>query len=339
MVPGHAEPLSGVGHGDRRRGDSLPAGDDRVPSGELRARWLLPKRPAADHLRAQSPPALPVYGNGRARATTAPRRRAAQERARLQHGPLLSLSPVAVLSRRLRRARVDGVGGTTRVAVRGQRRLPGPRGAERARHGDPRPQPPVGDHLGAPASTRPPNNGSLDARDPPRGPGAGQLAADQRGDARHGRRPVGTRTCSGYDDYHTENGAATLLPPLPGVPYLVTEAVGVTDGAPCTAGSTTARRSPSRRDARPGAQPRAVGSGLRRGAGLGRDRLRLAERRRSASGTTSKWAGVLDIFRVPKPGASFYRSQGDPTLGPVILPAFFWDFGPGSPPAGRGRAR
>ncbi len=50
-----------------------------------------------------------------------------------------------------------------------------------------------------------------------------------------------------------------------------------------------------------------------------------------------KWAGVLDIFRVPKPGASFYRSQGDPTLGPVILPGFFWDFGPGSPPGGPGQ--
>ena len=45
---------------------------------------------------------------------------------------------------------------------------------------------------------------------------------------------------------------------------------------------------------------------------------------------------MLDTFRVPKPGASFYRSQVDPALTPVILPAFFWDFGPNSPATGPG---
>jgi beta-galactosidase len=49
-----------------------------------------------------------------------------------------------------------------------------------------------------------------------------------------------------------------------------------------------------------------------------------------------KTAGVLDTFRVPKPGAAFYRSQLDPRVRPVILPVFFWDFGPGSPPDGPG---
>ena len=45
---------------------------------------------------------------------------------------------------------------------------------------------------------------------------------------------------------------------------------------------------------------------------------------------------MLDTFRVPKPGAAFYRSQVDPPVTPVVLPVFFWDFGPSSPPTGPG---
>jgi beta-galactosidase len=47
---------------------------------------------------------------------------------------------------------------------------------------------------------------------------------------------------------------------------------------------------------------------------------------------------VADIFRVPKPGAAFYRSQVSPDVRPVILPVFFWDFGSSSPPRGPGRS-
>jgi beta-galactosidase len=61
----------------------------------------------------------------------------------------------------------------------------------------------------------------------------------------------------------------------------------------------------------------------------------------SLNGGPRVWAGlktpgVTDIFRVPKPGAAFYRSQADPRVRPVVLPVFFWDFGPGSPPGGPG---
>ena len=38
-----------------------------------------------------------------------------------------------------------------------------------------------------------------------------------------------------------------------------------------------------------------------------------------------KTPGVLDVFRVPKPGAALYQSQA-PQSRPVIQPAFFWDF-------------
>src|SRR5205807_3526310 len=51
---------------------------------------------------------------------------------------------------------------------------------------------------------------------------------------------------------------------------------------------------------------------------------------------TLKTPGVIDTFRVPKPGAAFYQSQVDPRIRPVILPVFFWDFGPGSPHGGPG---
>ncbi|HEX5119061.1 MAG TPA: glycoside hydrolase family 2 TIM barrel-domain containing protein [Pseudonocardiaceae bacterium] len=44
-----------------------------------------------------------------------------------------------------------------------------------------------------------------------------------------------------------------------------------------------------------------------------------------------KYPGVVDFFRIPKLGAAFYRSQVDPSVRPVIEPAFYWDFGPHSP--------
>ncbi len=44
-----------------------------------------------------------------------------------------------------------------------------------------------------------------------------------------------------------------------------------------------------------------------------------------------KYTGVVDLFRVPKPGAAIYQSQLDPAIRPVIQPAFCWDFGPASP--------
>lgn len=50
-----------------------------------------------------------------------------------------------------------------------------------------------------------------------------------------------------------------------------------------------------------------------------------------------KTPGVCDIFRVPKLGANFYRSQVDPREKIVLEPAFYWDFGPNSPPNGPGK--
>jgi beta-galactosidase len=44
-----------------------------------------------------------------------------------------------------------------------------------------------------------------------------------------------------------------------------------------------------------------------------------------------KHTGIVDLFRIPKPGAAIYQSQLDPKIRPVIQPAFYWDFGPKSP--------
>jgi beta-galactosidase len=44
-----------------------------------------------------------------------------------------------------------------------------------------------------------------------------------------------------------------------------------------------------------------------------------------------KYTGVVDLFRVPKPGAAIYQAQAHPSVKKVIAPAFYWDFGPQSP--------
>ena len=46
-----------------------------------------------------------------------------------------------------------------------------------------------------------------------------------------------------------------------------------------------------------------------------------------------KWAGVADGFRVPKPGAAIYQTQGDPAVRPLIIPVFFWEAGGAVPAA------
>ena len=40
-----------------------------------------------------------------------------------------------------------------------------------------------------------------------------------------------------------------------------------------------------------------------------------------------KYTGVVDLFRVPKPGAAIYQAQVHPSVEKVIAPAFYWDFG------------
>ncbi|MFZ0088318.1 MAG: glycoside hydrolase family 2 TIM barrel-domain containing protein [Solirubrobacteraceae bacterium] len=139
-----------------------------------------------------------------------------------------------------------------------------------------------------------------------------------------------------YNDYHSEDGAAILEPPLPGVPYLVSEAVGVRDGAPLyrwvDSGATLAQQASRHAQVNAIARTNTAYAGVLAWAGIDYASLSGGVR----AWHNLKWAGVLDTFRVPKPGAAFYRSQVDPATAPIVLPVFFWDFGPSSPPDGPG---
>jgi beta-galactosidase len=154
---------------------------------------------------------------------------------------------------------------------------------------------------------------------------------------------MATRSAAGWDedvfaynDYHSRRGSLRLLPPRPGVPYLVSEAVGVLSGSPAyrwaDTGAVLAAQALLHAQAH-----NTAGSGTGYAGLLGWAAFDYA----SLNGGKRIWhalktPGVLDTFRVPKPGAAFYRSQADPRDRPVILPVFFWDFGDGSPPYGPG---
>ncbi len=140
----------------------------------------------------------------------------------------------------------------------------------------------------------------------------------------------------GYDDYRHARGNAVLRPPLPGVPYLVSEAVGALAGAPAyrwiDPGPVLTRQARLHAQVHHTARSRPGYAGL-----LGWCGIDYA----SYNGSARIWRGlktpgVLDTFRVPKPAAAIYRSQVDPRIRPVILPVFGWDFGPGCPPHGPG---
>ncbi len=144
-----------------------------------------------------------------------------------------------------------------------------------------------------------------------------------------------------YDDYHSSanNTDATLLDPIAGVPYLVAEAVGALDGAPLYRWVDTeavlALQATMHAQVHNLARGNPGFSGLLAWCGIDYASLNGGGR----TWHNVKWPGVLDTFRVPKPGAALYRSQVDPATAVVILPVFFWDFGSSSPPTDPARAR
>jgi beta-galactosidase len=141
----------------------------------------------------------------------------------------------------------------------------------------------------------------------------------------------------GEDDYSSVKGPGglkepVLQPPVTGVgkPYLVSEAVGTLSGP-----AIYYRRT----------DPQAVQQGQATAHGRVHDLAASDDRYcgllawsgidyPSGSGNQYqgvKYTGVVDLFRIPKPGAAIYRAQADPRVRPVIAPAFYWDFGPTSP--------
>lgn len=152
-----------------------------------------------------------------------------------------------------------------------------------------------------------------------------------------------TRSVSGWgedvfacNDYTSGGGSARLLPPLPGIPYLVSEAVGALSGWPAyrwiDTGAVLAAQALLHAQVHDIARSDTGYAGLVGWAGIDYASLNGGNRVWKAL----KTPGVLDTFRVPKPGAAVYRSQVDPRARPVVLPVFFWDFGASSPPQGPG---
>ncbi|HWC16295.1 MAG TPA: glycoside hydrolase family 2 TIM barrel-domain containing protein, partial [Terriglobales bacterium] len=138
-----------------------------------------------------------------------------------------------------------------------------------------------------------------------------------------------------FDDYHAEpDGSVAIEDPVPGVPYMLAEAVGQFDYAQRKgfairyrrAGDVYLQQAQAVRHAQ--AHSRAAANARNCGviAWCAFDYASLVN-----SYNTVKTPGVADIFRIPKLGAAFYLSQCDPTSRPVIQPSFYWDFGTRTP--------
>lgn len=137
-----------------------------------------------------------------------------------------------------------------------------------------------------------------------------------------------------FDDYKSENGNAVLRPPLPDVPYFVSESVGALSGPPLYRwlddAHTLARQAICHAQVHDQVSSDDHYGGLLGWCAFDYDSLNGNIYKRM------KTPGIADTFRVPKPGAAFYRSQVDPRERAVIEPVFFWDFGPDSPAEGPG---
>jgi beta-galactosidase len=138
-----------------------------------------------------------------------------------------------------------------------------------------------------------------------------------------------------FDDYHSApDGTVGIEDPVPGFPYVLAEAVGQFnytrgknfDSYYRRSGDILAQQQQALRHAqahsKAAANPRICGVV----AWCGFEYGSLVN-----SYHNVKYPGVADIFRVPKLGASFYLTQGDPNVRPIIQPNFYWDFGPHTP--------
>ncbi|HEY1625883.1 MAG TPA: glycoside hydrolase family 2 TIM barrel-domain containing protein [Streptosporangiaceae bacterium] len=138
----------------------------------------------------------------------------------------------------------------------------------------------------------------------------------------------------GFNDYTvSEQGNATLLPPLPGVPYLITESIGIMENSPPhftwkDQPAVLAKQAELHAQAHNAARSNTRYAGLLGWAGFDYSSMHQGQPWRV------KWAGVADGFRVPKPGAAVYQTQVSPRSRAMIVPVFFWE-GAGAEPAGQ----
>ena len=140
-----------------------------------------------------------------------------------------------------------------------------------------------------------------------------------------------------FNDYRlTRSGHYRLKPPLPGVPYLVSESVGVELPRPrhyrwTDPPALLARQAVYHAQAHDIAQSDPRYAGL-----LAWCAFDYASQQGQPWGQNVKWAGVADGFRVAKPAAAIYLSQVDPRVRPIVVPVFFWDLAEADSPGGPG---
>jgi beta-galactosidase len=138
----------------------------------------------------------------------------------------------------------------------------------------------------------------------------------------------------GFNDYSTDqDGDASLSPAIGGVPYLITESVGIMENEPphftwFDPPATLARQAALHAQAQNWARSTTSYAGLLGWAGFDYSSMH------DGTPWRVKWAGVADGFRVPKPGAAVYQTQLDPKVRAVIVPAFFWE-ADGAQPSGQ----
>jgi beta-galactosidase len=142
-----------------------------------------------------------------------------------------------------------------------------------------------------------------------------------------------------FDDYHSApDGSVGIEPPVPGFPYLITEAVGQFNYGGEGFGRHYRRSGAADIQVQQGllhAQAHSKAAADKRICGViawcAFDYASLLN-----AWETIKCPGVADVFRIPKLGASFYRAQADARVQPIIEPDFHWDFGEQTP-AGPGK--
>lgn len=141
-----------------------------------------------------------------------------------------------------------------------------------------------------------------------------------------------------YDDYPGSDyvkGVWTrqLKEPMSGKPYLVTESVGALNNFRIFRRTSNQVTQQGQAHLHAVAHDQAQSTGSTYAGLLGWCAFDYAS---VLAGSAAVWdamktAGVVDTFRVVKPGAACYQSQVDPGKQAVVQPAFFWDFGPTSP--------
>jgi beta-galactosidase len=138
-----------------------------------------------------------------------------------------------------------------------------------------------------------------------------------------------------FDDYHAgPNGSVGIEKPTPGVPYMLAEAVGQFnytkgkgfDAKYRRAGEVELQEQQALRHAQAHSKAAAYPTCSGVIAWCAFDYASLMN---SYDGV--KCPGVADVFRIPKLGATFYQAQTEANSRPVILPNFYWDFGPKTP--------